>query len=316
MLYSILAEKTQLSFTCSNSSFTECVRRHSSSPHYLSLFSTNSECDGPSYEGCPFTGTHRTPTSTTSFTRCTFSNILASGDNGGAICCTISSVNITLQSCSIINCNSTKNGGGVYVEGDSTTLSVDNTVFHECITTSQETHPGGGGICMKGSSSLTVSSASFIGCKANVEIRNRGGGGIFASQIKDCSITSSRFVSCSTVTTGGAVFFWNLSAEFSVCDTVLKGNYAKYSGAGLREHSNSHSDCVHLTFLFFSDNTNPDDRGNDLLFLPQILKSPSLYCFSTTTKGVCIEDSSGNIKSISGSDEWLPLGTLSQLDVL
>ena len=299
-------QTTGVSFTSSKSSFTGCVRKQQPSSFSFSSFSKNTDCNTSSYEECIFTGTHITPTVSTTFKDCSFTNMHGTNDKGGAISCQESSLVIIISSCIFDGCSSVNCGGAVYVSGESNTLEVINSLFHSCITTNtDDSYPGGGGICMeKSSSSLTILSSTFISCKAQVS--PRGGGAFFASRIKEAFTFSSRFVSCSTLNAGGAMFLWNLESKFSVCDSILKENSAGWGGGAIREHSNAQSDRVHLKFLFFTQNSAEADLGNDLLFRPEIFHSPCLHCLSARGNGIVIEDSSGIIQSIDGSNNWLP----------
>ena len=228
--------------------------------------------------------------------------MLADGDNGGAICCKSSAKTITLTSCSIINCNSTKNGGGVYVSGSSNTLSVDECLFKDCITTSSDTAPGGGGLYMSGSaSSLTVRTSTFFSCKANVG--EYGGGGFHAGSMDNMILFSSRILFCSTTSRGGGVYI-NEYTPVTYSDTLFHGNSADIYGGAIREFQNSrYSSITHIKFSFFTGNTAPTGKGKDFSVEPDISHSPFLHCFSTAASNrVAFNDGTTS----TDHSNWLP----------
>ena len=301
-----LTKNTKVSFLSSNSSFVECVRKQVSfsQSSLSSSFLSNNDCDSPSYEECSFTGTARPTISTvTTFTHCTFSNMLTSGDNGGAICCKSSSTSITLASCSIINCNSTKNGGGVYASGTSNTLSVDDCLFKDCVTSSHESITAGGGMYMSGStSSLIIHSSTFSTCKATVE--DYGGAGLMISNLKIASISSSRFILCSTNSRGGGVYI-NEFTPVTFTDILFSGNTADVYGGAIREYENSRASTPHLKYSFFTNNSAGENYGNDFSVDPEISKSPFLQSFSTATSNrVSVYNNTD--RKFYLKDNWLP----------
>ena len=240
-----------------------------------------------------------------------FSGMLADGDNGGAISCKSSSITITLTSCSIINCNSTMNGGGVYVSGDSNTLTVDECLLKDCVTTSGESFPGGGGLYMIGStSSLAIHSSTFLRCKANV--LDYGGGGFHTGYMKSVILSSSRILFCSTTNSGGGVYI-NQDTPVSYFNTLFIGNSAVVYGGAIRELSNVHSSVVHLKYLFFTTNTAAETYGYDLSVKPEISDSPFLHSFSTLPSNR-VSIAIGTTSTYSQNNNWLPLGSLSYLN--
>ena len=225
---------------------------------------------------------------------------------GGAISCTQSSVSIILNSCIFESCSSIDHGGAVYVAGNSNTLTVTQSLFHNCITTKKtnEQYPGGGGVCVIGSSSsLTIRTCIFIDCQANVE--PRGGGAFFASQMKESYTFSSRFISCSTTNAGGAIFFYELTDEFSVCDSLFSMNSAQWGGGAIRELSNTKSNRIHIHLSFFTQNLLPTERGIDYSVEPAISNIPFSCCFSTASVNrVSAPDGLDN--AYIAHDNWLP----------
>ena len=295
-----LTYKTRLSFISANSSFTECVRKGIQSS-VLDL-SSNTHCNPPSYEGCFISGIHLTPTSTTSFTHCIFSSMTASDDYGAAIYSKDSSLIISLTSCVLTNCTADKNSGAIYLSG-SNTLTIADSLFHKCISNSKEADPGGGGLCVEGvSSSLSVYTSTFIKCKANVH--PRGGGGFFASRIETAYTHSSIFVNCFSNCTGGAVFFYILTVDLSITDTLFSGNTGCSGGGSIREINSIKSASVYLKYLFFTRNTAPQLYGNNMCIEPELSASPFLFSFTTSVSNR-VSYASGNTAHLY-DDNWLP----------
>ena len=227
-----------------------------------------------------------------------------SGDNGGAICCKAPSVSITLTSCSIINCNSTLNGGGVYVSGASNTLSIDDCLLKDCVTTSSDPAPGGGGLYMSGSaSSLTILTSTFLSCTADVS--PYGGGGLLIQNMNSVTISSSQILFCSTTQSGGGVYILELTPVFYT-DTLFSGNSAVVYGGAIRELINTHSSAVHLKYLFFTNNSGGEDYGNDFSVQPELTTSPFLHSFSTSTSNrVSVYNNTDGTYYLR--DNWIPL---------
>ena len=278
ILCSGLTDKTRFSFTSSNSSFTECTRKHNSFKH----FSNNISCNSNPYSDCTemlqvsISGSEH---ASYSFTNCKFSQ-MNTNYQGAAICSVSASTKVTLNSCILKDCTSDKNGGAIYLNG-SNSLTVMDTLFLNCVTNSDETDPGGGGMYINSSvSSHFVYRSTFIKCFANVF--PRGGGGFIASNVKVSHTFSSVFVSCFSNSTGGAVFFYQNVNAFSISDTVFIGNQGTTGGGAIRELYNAIQSTPHLKFSFFTGNTAPADNGNDFCVSPEIQESPFLYSFSTT----------------------------------
>ena len=149
MEYVITLGLSKLSFTSSNSSFSECVTTKSHSSYlYLSSLSSNNEYDGSIYEECSFIQSNRPALSTTStkFMSCTFSTIRSTVD-GGAISLTDSTQQLYITYCSFQSCVSSSGyGGAIYAYGISS-FSVEKTFFFDC----NSTYKDRGGIYLESS---------------------------------------------------------------------------------------------------------------------------------------------------------------------
>ena len=226
----------------------------------------------------------------------------ASNDYRAALFSSSSSFTISIVSCVFQDCKADKNGGAIYLSG-SNTLTITDSLFHKCISNGDGSEPGGGGIFITGSeSSLSVSGSIFLTCEANVY--PRGGGGFFALGVQKCHSSSSRFISCSTTCAGGAIFFQKPNTNFLVSDTLFSGNSATLHGGAIRELEISISPCIHLKFDCFTRNTAPDNMGNDLSVHPDITTTPFLYCLSTATSNRAVYTDGINSHEYNGN--WLP----------
>ena len=231
VLCSGLTAKTRDIFTCSNYSFLHCTRKYD--PSFTRKTEHNSNCAGPSYEGCPFSGSNPPTLSTaTTFTQCQFADMTASNGAGSAIYGKGTSYNVKITSCVFKNCTASKQGGAIYLQ-DKNTVTVTSTYFQKCEAGNGDPQ-GGGGIAMAGAgSSLTVSSSSFLVCKANVG--NYGGGGVHVKNLLKATFSLSRFLSCSSTHAGGGVFI-NSNTQVSYTETLFSGNSATSFGAAIREY--------------------------------------------------------------------------------
>ncbi len=191
-------------------------------------------------------------TQTTNITGSTISYNIANNGHGGAIYNNGSPLSITD---SYIDYNSTptaKSGGGLYVAGANSTVSIDNTSF------SSNSSGYGSGIYFTGSTHatpLTISNGSTISSNTNQysgggiwlgsttntstitdttissnTTANGHGGGIYATS--PLTVTSSTIESNSTNSgkEGGGIY---ANSTLNVTKTLIRGNRALY-GAGIR----------------------------------------------------------------------------------
>ena len=136
-----VSRKTKVSFISSNSSFTECVRKHSSSQ----IFNSQS-CTISPYTNCTFAQTSRpTISSSATFTSCTFTSLSSNPGNGGAISFqNQASGTLTVISCNFYSCKCTatgsiEDGGGAIFAHTVSKVEVSSSLFvsSACYSTSE-----------------------------------------------------------------------------------------------------------------------------------------------------------------------------------
>ena len=140
ILCSGLTEKTRLSFTSSNSSFSECVRNHNLK---LSYNKQIAECITTHKEHC--VNTQQNP--------------LKEGVSHCIISCTFNSISSPVP-----------RGGVLYLhhtsQSSTTSLTVDRCIFDTCNTTATATEVYGGGAIYVDCGSFYLSSSIFIQCSS------------------------------------------------------------------------------------------------------------------------------------------------------
>ena len=164
--FSGLTNKTQLSFTSSNSSFTECVRKQRI--HAINIISnacptTESEfiCEGQTFGS----NDNQSPSFSSIFSKCTFSE--CSAYNGGTIYFSVSSQSLTVEDCSFNHCScSSENGGAIYIDSGSE-LSITSSKFIACVCPKY----GGGVFAYNHCEFSTVSFCTFQSCTCSLRWR-------------------------------------------------------------------------------------------------------------------------------------------------
>ena len=126
------------------------------------------------------------------------------------------------------------------------------------------------------------------------------------------SVSSSSFISCTAEGTGGG-FFHNSpssSSSISISNTVFTNNCADFTytewnfGGGAFEDCHSGSYNTQLLFSFFTKNTAPIGKGNDISIVYNALSpNPLTYCFTTTS-------SQSFWNQYYYEENWLPLTTI------
>ena len=228
-----LTPYTHSSFTCFNTTFTRCTR-------------TNTDYTGSQFSRIEL------PSSSHTFTSCTFSDI-TSTSTGGALHCngTSATISITITFCSFTNCscNSTQSsgefsggamyfiglhtcillssnmtdcsssyaGGAIDLDGISPCTCVKDCAFTNC------TADYGGGVCLyncnatsadcPGNASIgTVCGCNFTSCSAS----KYSGGGLRLYNDGEITIRNCIFTECSAQTTGGAIN-WETTVQTIGC---------------------------------------------------------------------------------------------------
>ena len=310
ILCSGLTEKTRLSFTSSNSSFSECVRNHNH--HSLTFLPNTSHVsdDLHCWKDEDFADNNKKPISSSStegdyfFTSCTFTG-LTSANNGGAILFTLSGT-LTITLSTFTSCSSNtplpydyRGGGAVCLE--SGTLRASSTLFISCTSVSY----AGGLLAQTGCKSSSVLFCTFKCCTS------RWGGGLMTFLGPTSSLLSSRFISCTGAVSGGG-FYHDCDTQHGslfISDTLFAHNCAdsvsdgfSYRGGDGFENYRSAVYPSNYSFLFFTQNIAKKNVGHDITSnLTALPEGSIVLCFTTTA-----ENSFCN----AGTDQhdWLPLG--------
>ena len=310
ILCSGLTDKTKLAFTASNSSYSECIRRHLPFMSLSSSFSTsyNEDCTAPDYKECTFTTPHLTPSSSSvSFTSCTF-NSLESDSNGGAIYFTNNpSGTLTVLSCVFIHCSAnppladSHGGGGIYMNSGSK-LNVSLSTFFFCVSAVS----GGGILAEVALISSLASECTFIECG------NGQGGGLMTYIGPSSSVSSCVFISCVADSVGGGIYHDSTadSSSLTLSNCLFTNSCAKYKngssfeqtrGGGAFEDYRSKGYASAYSFSFFSGNTAPFGVGNDISINGYSLSLTNIQCCLTTTLSYSLWN-----KQYIGHEGWLP----------
>ena len=292
------SQKTRLSFTSSNSSFAKCLRKHnplhsSSHSNVCPATRSDSSCEGQSFGS----GGHQSPTYSTTFSKCTFSE--CSSTNGGAIYVNGGSVSfLKIYSCTFTLCSATKDAGGAIYARSLTTLDVQDSSFVLCTCEGKnDNERGGGGILIRSVTSPSVSSSSFVDnfCK-------RDGAGIsivYSGSTTQQIFLSSKFIKCiseGTSADGGAVHIYENNCNLGFSNCLFSLCEASSHGGALLHQIKLTEESSTICFCFFDKNK--CSSASDV-YLHKLYSSKTfLHSFSTST----------GIPRIypSGLDHWLP----------
>ena len=302
-----LTNKTTISFTSSNSSFIECVRKQLSSKSSFAPSSTlNSECTAPPYEQCSFTQNNHPSSSDSSFTSCIFIG-LSSDDNGGAICFTSSGA-LCVLFCSFSQCNTSighrnEFGGGAIFTNSSSLLTITSSMFMSCKSLNSF---GGAVLGTSDCASTVVSDCYFLGCSAEWD-----GGGLCTHVGPRSDVLSSNFILCTVSSEGGGIYHNSLnpSSDIFLSNSLFQENHAGSAidrgGGGFGQYRTVTYN-VQCSFCFFTRNTDSAQIAHDFMtYISPMEEDSIVHCF-TTTKEDAIYNAGSQI-----TPDWLPLTTVS-----
>ena len=312
MFYSGLIEKMSLSFTSSNSSFTECVRDYI--PHHS--FPSNSASAIPT---CSINGTlstepscnlsqHNELTSKGSyvFTSCIWTGCSAA--KGGAIYATHSESTLTVTSCTFNSCESSDDlGGGIYTK-DLNIIEITNSKFVSCKNTQQKGPDDGGGAAylLNTKVSLSIHYSDFINC---LTAADGGGLNLFNhSPTSLDSFESLRFIGCKSTPWGsgreGGAFQLNGNSFASQFINSLIVDCSANTAGGLWIAPRSLHSGATIRFCLFHGNDASTTTGKDI-YLEHISTVPTLHSFTTSPGNTRVYPPNWN--SVEQRDNWLPL---------
>ena len=319
ILCSGLTEKTQFSFTASNSSFTKCVRNHRIPKQYSFLYNSeyvpdNRKC----WKGAFFTNDNKTTLPSTTkgdydFCFCEW-NHCTTTNNGAGICCSVPGSSLSVTDSIFSFCYASEDGGGAYIS------SASKIFFEQCSFLSGSAlssggENGGAGICGKSiTNDVWISSCLFFSGRVNDD----GAGILFASCVSQHSLicASCRYICGRTLSTtssaGGGFRFTRPSPIPSISDCLFAFNEG-HQRAGACDLDVSKNECTDLIrFCFFYSNTAP--KASDVC-LPCADGVPTTNPFAHSFTLGSSEPSVGwtrDYSSITPYDsDWLPLTTVS-----
>ena len=329
-----LTDKTSLSFTSSNSSFSECVRKDT----YNSLTNaplTYTKClndNGTvsSCEGMKMPRGRLIPESSVKFLQCKFSRLIASEKNGGAISFTLSGDSLQIDECVFESCETTVStdsatGGGAVFVSSASELIISSSLLQSCVCYTSYSGDGGAVLIVNLTSDMRIKKCVFCNCHADDD-----GGGVCIWNCpiwQETCVFQSHFIACdgtdSSSSGGGGMIVWSSYAAIGSSECIFSKCSSAFFGGGLAYYtitSQSFRDAPLSLFSFFNQNTAMTDCGTDAFFLVWIPSSPFLHSFSTSdSPRIGVEPTYANWNNTtdySHPDNWLPLGTLSQLVVL
>ena len=316
ILCSGLTDKTILSFSSSNSSFTECVRNH-----HIVLSNSDNNLNDPtclidgrqtSSPACNTSSRNTLNTgSTYDFSLCTWNSCSVSNDAGGALKCTGTGTKVYLESCYFISCSAKEKGGAIHTSSIHT-LDVKQSVLYQCFTETTVDNQGSGAIWIYDiKQKLSLSQNDFISCTS------KASGG--ASNIQLCNrsiqgenvINNCNYICCNATNQspeGGAIWIWENEALIGLENCIFSHCSSDYGGALRHECCGYQEQSYPIRYCFFNRNTGV--FGNDVglrLYVPTSEYAALLLCFSTSDQNRIGYHVNNNWASTNV--DWLPSGT-------
>ena len=323
ILCSGLTEKTREKFTCYNSSFTECVRKHL--PVHSFLTSNLPECTDQNYAlqtPCQYTR----PGVTLQSGQNTFRYIESRGcsaNKGGVIYLTGSSTSLTMSDCLFYRCSSTTGDGGAIYGNNCGLVSLQRSSLLECTCT---TNGNGGGISVYGTSILPeITANTFISCSGRADA---GGLIIYhttgVTNAANLPVKYCRFISCVAYGTilnnnndadCGGLEYWENEHTLGIHNSIFTKCESKQRGGGCGVTINSYYFDQIIRFCFFSENTAPSGRNAIIPFNGSSSNLWSIVFYHSYTCDGDLDNSLlqnyPNIVPVNGA--WLSYGVLSFL---
>ena len=305
-------DKARIFLNSSNSSFTECVRKHTPfSPSLSSHSSNNSESS--CRDDCLFTTTGIELSTSATFTLCKWCQCKAEYGGGIYLSVTSSSIKLVVLKGEFHSCRATKyEGGGIYAK-EIQEISVSNSLFSSCSCASEEDYGGAGIELWSIQNPLRIQETSFLLCHS---ANDAGGLGIWSSPpFQQTCILDCCFVGCTASPNtgnndGGCLMIWYSNAAIGCSNTLFADSHSEGDGGAAAERIIQASNYRYNTgiplfiFCFFKNNSAKSNPGNDVFFYEWKPTEPFLHCFSTTKEKRISYYSSGDYHF--DKDSWLP----------
>ena len=238
------------------------MRRYSTAT--FSLYVTNEDYSGtiPSRKDISETST---------FTSCTFNS---QGSWGGAIYFTGSGASLTVTDSVFTKCNTTTGHGGAIYCLNCGKISIKQSSFVECSSYYGST--GGGGIFTNGASVLPeITENTFLSCTGGQD-----GGGLYLYQTKggtngaNLPVNECTFISCVATgyaggandADGGGLIYWSNDCTLGISDCLFIKCESKLRAGGSFVTINQDYFNNIIRFCFYSENTALNGTNTVILF--------------------------------------------------
>ena len=314
-----LTHETQFSFTSSNSSFIECLRKH-----IINILSQN--CNFVLSRGKDNNDRNTisrrqelTSQSEHSFRSTDFDKCESTGSNsGGAIYCTSGS--LTIEDCTFKTCKSPSgSGGAVYASGVSS-FTIEKSLLTDC----NATYGYGGGVLFTSESCSPLLSDTFlIACHAseNADLSSQsvddGGGAsiesLMTSETLSFIFQSCRFLSCNCYDWGGGAYVYSPSA-LTGCKESLFSICTSREGEGLGVAVRNSNAGFFVRFCFFSS-ASPSSIVPDI----SLNRNDENFSDSSVLHSLSTKSPDISVKTMVGwkflkHPYWLPQGSQTFID--
>ncbi|KAK2962062.1 hypothetical protein BLNAU_3118 [Blattamonas nauphoetae] len=201
--------------------------------------------------------------STSSFTNCNFTE-MTSTEDGGAIYFNNPSGTLSVTGCNFTDCTvSTSSilGGAIYV-AHATYLSMENTRFVGC----KSGDGYGGGFAVFRTATVILDTITCDTCEALTTsgLDCRGGGGMLY-QASTLILSNSQFLNCVSDALGGGFAFYSISSSSEISSTQFTSCQSKGNGGGIDLAYCASPSTITLTTVIFTDcEVSLDDNGGGL----------------------------------------------------
>ena len=305
-----LTDRTKLSFTSVNSSFSECVRKHSlSSLAFVSSISNDSP--DTCRENCSFTRDRLTLSSSATFTSCEWKS--CEGNKGGAIYTNKAGTSLTITLSYFEDCFAPSDYGGAVASEFLENVYIYYSTFYKCHGQAVNDYDTGGGAVYLNDTQQwhQIHDCNFIGCYSGAD----GG----AVHLRNCDvphsdgIANTRFIDCKTTyihdcVEGGAVQSYTVAVTCAFSNCLLAKCHS-WHGGGLFLHVKDNSYTNMIWFCFFHENTVTGNGPNIAIirFVPRNDRPLLQHCFCTSSPNTISYNMNGwNTITV----DWLLLANL------
>ena len=184
----------------------------------------------------------------------TISSCTALSGNGGGVYLAGSNAQLIMDNSTISGCTaSSGNGSGVYAQGDQAGVTMENgSRIENCTSTSENSSSGGGGVYLYGSNSILTMNGSRIENCTSTSASGSSGGGVYLYGSNSILTMNGSFISgCTASKSGGAAYLAGRFSQMSMdkssvsrCNAPSGGGiYLSGSNANVSMERSTISDC-------------------------------------------------------------------------